>query len=119
VSAVADKLREARALIERGWTQGEFALDAKGEEIESPDQTPTCFCALGAISQAALGYPDPDAEDFVSNAKPFEDVSTVLAQALGFRFSHEIAKWNDRLGRTQAEVLAAFDKAIELAEAGQ
>jgi hypothetical protein len=116
VSEIADKLREARALIERGWTKGEFALDANGDEADGITAQPVCFCALGAISQAAIGYPNPDADDLPVINEPFDEVATFFAGSLGFRFSHEVARWNDALGRTQAEVLAAFDKAIELAE---
>jgi hypothetical protein len=96
MNAVADKLRQARALVERGWMQGDYA-DADCE----------CFCALGAIQMAVCGEPD---NDFSLRTRPLEQL---FQQALGVK---SIVNWNDANGRTQAEVLAAFDKAIELAE---
>jgi hypothetical protein len=98
VSAVADKLREARALIERGWCQGDYVCG-------------TSVCVYGAI-QATL-YGDP--EDCSVTADE-EEVVVLLKEATG---SAALVQWNDCPGRTQAEVLAAFDKAIQLAEAGQ
>jgi hypothetical protein len=105
VSAVADKLREARALIERGWTQGAYARNAAGEDLEDvdwefSDTDPVCWCMSGAMMQAGL---EDEADDFIQ-------------RAIGKKF---IPEWNDASERTQAEVLAAFDRAIELAEAGQ
>jgi hypothetical protein len=102
VSAVADKLREARALIERGWTQGHFARDEDGypEHEGSPDAV--CWCAMGAMSAA-----DPNDKYGLYGA---------LSHAIG---DEMVGMWNDRIGRTKAEVLAAFDKAIALAESAQ
>jgi hypothetical protein len=76
-------------------------------------------CASGAISKVTTGClcegdgdePEQDAE--------FRKVIAALGKAVGCTHSYEIARWNDAPERTQAEVLAAFDKAIELAEAGQ
>lgn len=79
--------------------------------IEKPDAwRKSCprdgaFCAQTAISRA---FDQPDAHP----RKEFE----ALGRAIGFQ--HEISvgdiwHWNDRLSRTHAEVLAAFDRAIE------
>jgi hypothetical protein len=109
---VADKLREARALIEKGWTQDYFAKDAKGRpDYYDPSSPLVCYCSLGAISTAVRGYPDADAN--VCEVREYENF---LAKAIGKSGPVGIAEWNDDPDRTQAEVLAAFDKAIELAE---
>lgn len=93
MSAVADKLREAKALIERGWCQGRMATgDGR-------------VCIRGAI----LGAFTEEAEERRADA--------LLKKAAGF--SGYLGDWNDLPGRTQAEVLAAFDKAIELAGASK
>lgn len=105
MSAVADKLREARKLIERGWCQDAYALDANGDEIRENDPSAVCWCASGALL-VDLNHPDP----IVHRAR------MMFRRAIKNDF---IPGWNDRPGRTQAEVLAAFDKAIELAEREQ
>jgi hypothetical protein len=101
VSAVAGKLREARALIERGWCKEAYARGTSGRKVNSQGRSAVCFCAVGAINRVGkYGW------DF----SPERDL---LKRVVGY----DPIDWNDAPERTQAEVLAAFDKAIELAEA--
>ncbi|MDI3261174.1 MAG: hypothetical protein QJR02_15925 [Sinobacteraceae bacterium] len=98
-------LTRARDLVARpgGWTQEEGARDDMGRPVPvfSPDAC--SFCSMGAIARAC--------ED-----RHFEKGWDILRTALGGRL---VAPWNDAPERTQAEVVAAFDRAIELArEAG-
>lgn len=93
MSAVADKLREARALIERGWTRGEFQ---RGER----------YCAVGAICEAAADYGE------------YELMRKALWAAEPRSKAMGMPNWNDAQS-SKKPVLAAFDKAIELAEAQQ
>lgn len=81
-------LIDARALIARGWVQGIY-------ELRTDDGLK--FCALGAIHGAESYNPGDsrDAQLTFRNAIPLP-----------------IVPWNDTPGRTQAEVLAAFDRAI-------
>jgi hypothetical protein len=104
VSTVAEKLREARALIAKGWTQGEFARTKTGRKTPPKSPSATCFCASGAVIRAtgAAGV----AEGL------FSQEFRVLRQAV----RGNVVIWNDAPERTQAEVLQAFDRAIELAE---
>lgn len=96
MNQVAEKLRQARALIERGWTQGWFvSSDGLG------------VCPIGAINKVYIGH---------ATFRGGESAKRLLRKAIGCPC---IAPWNDAPERTQAEVLAAFDKAIELAESGQ
>ena len=108
MSAVADKLRRARALIDRGWAQGEYVAEAFLSDVIAGDYNGPCHvCATGAIGVAVGDYPD---------AYAAEELVNKLADAIGVeRNIGAIEVWNDTEGRTQAEVLAAFDRAIELA----
>ena len=94
----AEHLRAARALLtpEGAWTQGTFARCENGNSIYLKDENAVCWCAMGAIW--FYGY-SSKAEMFLRNI--VENITT----------------WSDSPNMTQAEVLAAFDKAIELAEA--
>jgi hypothetical protein len=94
---ISNKLREARALIERGWCQRAYGRDADGCSVYEDNPSAICWCASGAI-----------------NAKADYAARRVFGEAIG---TDCIPGWNDAPERTQAEVLAAFDKAIELAEA--
>jgi len=95
MSAVADKLRAARTLVERGWVQGDYSRGP-------------CVCTLGALNAAFGDDPNTD-----TRSNKWFDAKKLLESVVETPF---LDVWNDEPGRTQGEVLAAFDKAIELAE---
>lgn len=80
-----DGLREGRARIERGWCQG-----------QAHDPYANAYCLIGSIS------------------RPRSEVVQYLIRAAGIR-AWSLVMWNDTPGRTQAEVLALYDRATELA----
>ena len=93
-------LKAARAKIEKGWTQGAMARDKNGVALSCSDQDAACWCVMGATMAVTHDIPTTNA-------------------AIGFlrlAVGDFAPRWNDTPGRTQAEVLAAFDKAIELCE---
>lgn len=101
MSRAADTLRKARALIEtKGWAQGWFAFNASGTRVNPWSPEATMFCAAGAMTEA-----DATSDEY-----------NLLASGMG-TLPPCIVGWNDRRGRTKAEVLSAFDRAIALAEA--
>ena len=105
VSAVADNLREARALIERGWTQNMFAR-ANKRRVHVMSPSARTFCIVGALMR-------------VRQTPSCVDVTDEM-RALRFATSQDnLATWNDAPERTHAEVLEALDKAIALAESDQ
>ena len=86
----------AREKIERGWAQGEYARAKNGNPIGYNAEKAVCWCSIGAI----IAVDDDD---------PTDRAVYTLSDIVG----RDITEWNDAPGRTQAEVLAAFDKAIE------
>jgi len=84
-------LIEARKLIERGWCQGD-------------DEFRGSYCMMGAITRVA------------PNCSAVFAADNVLRKVIG-EFS-SVADWNDSPSRTKAEVLAAFDRAVEIAGRG-
>jgi len=101
-------LTKARELVTAGWTQSVNAVDENDEEVTTSDSTACKFCVYGAIFAASqrLGY-----------APYSQRAVDAFSQAMFGNVSGLIAGWNDAPERTQADVVAAFDKAI--AEAGQ
>ena len=88
-----------------GWTQGVRWRTSDGGTIQ--------YCAIGAIEEAAtrlgLGFGMP------YKAGPW-DAGAALARSLDLPLQSmlpnlRVAEWNDRIGRTQAEVVAALRKA--------
>jgi hypothetical protein len=98
--AVADTLRKARAIIapDGAWIQGSFSDRCGGH------------CAAGAILEAVA---DCD-EEF-----RWEAFRALFRAVPRVNSSPALWAWNDSKKRTQAEVLAAFDKAITLADSSQ
>jgi len=112
-------LTEARALLSdpKRWTEGDFALDEHGNGVYWHADSAVCWCALGAIGRVAGAEEDPDegarqvqrfASEAVALLHEVIDWDGVSSMADG------VAYWNDH--HDHAEVLAAFDRAIELAK---
>jgi hypothetical protein len=108
MSTLADKLREARALIDtpEKWTQGANARDAAGRKVPAYSSRARCFCMTGAVIRVMAGGFDA--------AVPVLGALRKGANGLEGGSPH---LWNDAPERTHAEVLAAFDRAIEAAQA--
>lgn len=104
MSAVADDLRKARALVEKGWTQRAMARDESRRRVNAVDPTACRWCAVGSVVSVTAARFDARYAKLIYAVK----------HAAGAAFT--LASWNDAPCRTQAEVLAAFDRAIELAE---
>jgi hypothetical protein len=84
---VRDVLREAKGLVAQGWCQHHAHLGDK-------------FCVLGALITASVGG-EWRAVTRARHAVRQHIPATVT-----------IPEWNDAPGRTQAEVVALFDKAL-------
>jgi hypothetical protein len=100
MNSVTEVLRSARELItdRKNWTQGHF--------VRVREDGGECFCAEGAIDRVLY------LADVETNWREFyRPLRTVIGSPY-----HSIVLWNDQDGRTHEEVLAAFDKAIELTE---
>lgn len=107
----SEVLRKAReVLVECGHCKG-VLNDAEGR-----------VCAMGAINQAITGDPrgfvfnDIDAEacSYIASA-----VGLNYGFGLGLGAQSDVVGWNNAGPRTVDEVLAAFAKAAELAEADE
>lgn len=99
---VNELLRAARARIAKAehWTQGDFAKTAHGNAIGPTEGPAVCWCAAGALeAEYAMAGPGSD--------KLFYDA----AEALEAEMDDHIYSFNDT--RSHADVLAAFDRAIE------
>lgn len=108
-----DILRKARKLIEKPeqWTQKAFARTADGAPCDEHATVAVSFCVVGALRRA-IGQQHQYGEqwDKYIAAREFVHAAVMVGQ---------FSEWNDKPSRTHPEVLAAFDKAIALAEAEQ
>lgn len=90
----------ARDLLTKrnAWTRGTYARAPGGYPVEVEDPRATQFCMLGAlvrVSPQRLGM---------------QHALTALDRVLGASVHH----FNDKQARSKADVLAAFDLAIEV-----
>ena len=101
----AQALRDAKALIAtpETWTRDFMARTKSGRQIGAASENAQCWCCIGAILNVSGGLfteASLRAEDLLFDAIP--DVS--------------IPDFNDNPNTTHADVMAAFDRAIKLAE---
>lgn len=95
-------LTKAKALINTPdtWTQGSNARDANGHTATLLGEKACKFCMNGALERVS---------DFTSYS-----ARLAVYDALGHR---DIVHWNDAHNRKHEDVMAVFDKAIELFKA--
>ena len=105
MTSTLETLLKARDLISdpKRWTQRSFAVHEDGGDCLPEDDGAVCFCAEGALIRASgskltHGYP--------------KELEKALEAEMG-----DIWHFNDT--HTHAEVLAAFDAAIEKARAAE
>jgi hypothetical protein len=105
---IADVLERAAARVERGWTRGHYARDARGRRASPRGRVAVAWCAEGAIA-AEYGMPSaegPAYDAFLALSKLLRSVSPG---------AKSVYDWNDAPGRTQAEVVAALREAARRA----
>ena len=111
---ISDKLYEAAKLLKRpgGWTKRCLAKNKKGDPVSVTDPEATCFCALGAIYR-------------VCNIDIGQTITLKEVEALELIFdythyvikdSESIIKWNDKLFRTQSDVVRALTTMADIAK---
>ena len=112
-------MRGARERVADGWTQGTYARNDKGEQVSIVAYGCDCFCAEGAILHAVYEqHRDlPSAYDIIlaEYAPAFGEANAAQLRPhrrLGYPKTECIIAWNDDPERTQAQVVAAFDRAI-------
>lgn len=93
----SDILFNAKQRIERGWCQGEYALDSFGLPVLAASANAVCWCLLGAmIAAGEARYTfHRGAWDFLMQALPEPNEMC----------------WNDNPTTTKADVIAVLDEA--------
>ncbi len=104
-------MRLAKKLVKKGWVKGNFEEEVDGKP---------CYCADGALGLAEARVDEnvdnydgtgatPSTHDFFRQAG--------MSPAARKNFCGSVFNWNDHPKRTQAQVVAAFDRAIVKAAA--
>jgi hypothetical protein len=111
-------LRHARGLLEKGFCHKSFAKDAAGACVSEFSKEAVQFCSLGAFERTAsdLGEFNPTVYD---GCLVYSQAKDYLSRAITAKGSDYLTVVGFNDASTQAEVLSAFDHAIELAQADQ
>ena len=110
---IKSRLQAARALIDQPekWTQGALARDAKDNPVEIGTTVEVvALCASGAIIEASMNNGRFCAEERAVRDHLMKSINGPSGSL------YVLAEWNDDPGRTHAEVMQAFDRAIEEAQ---
>src|SRR5690242_2932574 len=95
-------LTQAKKLIDRpdSWTKDHFSLDKDGGDVSPRNPKAACWCVLGALMRVS------------GNSATLLEAEELFRKAIG---RNSTAKWQDERDVTHNDVMAAFDRAIELA----
>ena len=105
-----------KLLVEKGWTKGVYVRNGNGEDVSPADVTARCFCSLGAIERAAHELTIAEKAGHIESIKALWAAQIELAKVVSGDASNSdmcVAHFNDTYTTKKADVLAAFDKAIE------
>lgn len=108
MTKTTELLRAGRDMIEHvGWTKGAYARDAEEREVRLEQPEACAFCAIGALMAAASGLCTPT----------FDAAYIKLAHSMCAMYRDRgacISEVNDHKKTTKADILKAYDRAIEL-----
>ena len=100
-------LCKARDYIERGWTQGSSARDVYGESVLANSPRAVTWCAIGAINAAMPGASIERREVLRNELRD----ALAVGRTVGVT---PVSAYNDQFATKKADILALFDRAIEM-----
>ena len=103
-------LRHARKIVATSWTHGGEAVDKAGYTTYFDSDSAVAWCAVGAIKKADANVPDDGTPQWLR-------LDVICGELLhtvdvGWTEYPGVRSWNDSFGRTQKQVVAAFDATI-------
>jgi hypothetical protein len=104
---------EARRLVAGRWCQGAHARNEAGVEVPSWSEEARCWSLLGALLASWHRQDSQDDGDLVAHlvdAHALGEATEVLGDVVG---TAALDRWNDDPARTEADVIAALDGALE------
>lgn len=102
-----ENLKAVRALIAKGWATGSFARSDQWEPVIVESPNAVCFCIAGAVLRVS-------GEEDIAGNPMVRSLSDTLGVCEGDQ-SRFLVAFNDAPGRSQDDVLALIDRAIEAA----
>lgn len=97
---------KAAEIVDRGWTQGEFARDDKGDYCSALDEFAACHCTAGAMSRARADLYGIGHTSDHDSYQHYREAHHRVEKELGV----PIPNWNDKPERTKEQVVSALTK---------
>jgi hypothetical protein len=104
---VEDIVRDARTRVASGWCQGEDARDAAGSPVEFWSEAARAWSLLGAL--VTPSHPTP----LSAVVMPLSEVAMAVVAVADVLQAPSLKAWNDAPDRTQGQVVAVLDTALE------
>lgn len=102
-------LEQARRQLEGGWCRFAMATDAAGKTVTLDDPSAQKFCLIGALRYGA-GQTGPAKYWTDAQSEAFNAAVACIRSHLGKEVC--VSLWNDRLERTQEQVVALLTEVI-------
>lgn len=110
----AAMVSEAHRLVAAGWCQGASARDDAGLEVPSWSDEARSWSLLGALLSSWHRHDSQENGDVgahLADAEALGRATEVLGDVVG---TASLKGWNDAADRTHAEVVDAFEQALDL-----
>lgn len=114
MSTALEVLKGAREIVAKGWCRAYYAVDKDGKPVSETSPDACKHCSMGAMYASAGGYHSTEGRALVEEAAL--RLYSVVSQRRPYHWRSAVTLWNDQKARNQTEVVAAFDKAIEVTE---
>ena len=98
---VLEVLKDARAKVQTGWTQGPYAVDRHGQAVYPKTHTACKWCSWGAL--IAVAHP--------GKGEAWAAKGELELELLGTRFGH-LVDFNESMFTTKDNVLKLFNTTI-------
>jgi membrane-bound lytic murein transglycosylase B len=115
-TTAAAMVSEARRLVEHGWCQGAHARGDDRVEVPSWSEEASSWSLLGALLASWHRQDSQEDQDVVAHlidAHALGQATEVLGGVVG---TASLEQWNDSPGRSQADVIGAFERALDRLE---
>ena len=106
-------VRDAKYLIEKGWSQKASARDKTGRACSTYSRHAVSYCATGALCVSILPTKRTRHGDSWCSNKVWK-LWQKISQDFADSGIHDIPKWNDEEIRTKEQVTSRFDKVVDL-----
>lgn len=110
-----DVLRRAKEYVSRGWCQHSPACDNVGFAVVPHDVKAVSWCVTGAVERAIFdvhGEARPPEGGWGVGGHRYRIARKIKPVIAALMQTDDEPGWNNAPGRTQAEVVALFDRAL-------